>query len=324
MFVLLIKILVGFIGLIWSADRFVLGASGLADRLKVSPLVIGLTIVAFGTSAPEIFVSIVAGIQNKSDIAVGNAIGSNIANIGLVLGISAMIRAIPCTEKTLKAEIPILILITFLVSFLIWFLDISIVLGLICVGLLAAYIFWLLHKTHRRNRENRELDQAFAEELPHKLKYSNIIISLLIGIILLPLSADLLVTNASMLAKMAGISDAIIGLTLIAIGTSLPELATSLAGILRNEHHIAFGNIIGSNIFNLTAVIAPVAMISEQKIADPFIFSRDMPFMIFITLLICSRIWFNGARTVISRAFGALTFSLYCGYIGLIIMQTII
>jgi cation:H+ antiporter len=323
MLVLIVKILAGFIGLIWSADKLVVGASALASRLGISHLVIGLTIIAFGTSAPEIFVSLLAGLKNNTDIAVGNAIGSNIANIGFVLGICICVKTIPFQQDTIKAELPFLIIVTLLISFFMWWLDISLAFGLLSLIIVAGYVFWLLNRAHKQNKSNNELEDEFAHEINDHMSFKKIYFLIGLGIVLLPLSAELLVSGASTLASILGVSDAIIGLTLLAIGTSLPELATCLVGIFKNEHNIALGNIIGSNIFNLTAVLIPVAFISNKHISDPMIFTRDIPFMIFITLLICGRIWFNGAQTILSWRFGIVLFGLYCSYMLLILSHSL-
>lgn len=322
MFVLLIKILVGFIGLIWAADRLVDGASALAAKLGISPLVIGLTIIAFGTSAPEIFVSLLAGFKNNTDIAIGNAIGSNIVNIGLVLAVCIIYRPMPFEENTIKAEIPFLFWLTLGMSVLLILFNNALWLGALCLTLIVTYTLWLLKRAHKQTKANKELNKEFQQEIKSKMPPFMIGFWVIIGVLLLPVAANILVGAASDLASLLGISDAIIGLTLVALGTSLPELATSLVALYKNEHHLVFGNIIGSNIFNLTAVLAPVLLVSSEPISDTIIFKRDLPFMVFITLLICARIWFNGAQTVLTRRFGIFIFSLYCAYIWLILIQT--
>ena len=314
MTIIFFNILVSLVGLIWSADRFVAGASALADKLGVQPLIIGLTIVALGTSAPEIFVSLLAGLHNHGDIALGNAVGSNIANICLVLSVCAIIRPIPFCQATLKAELPILLFITLLTCMLLYWFRLSVFLGVACIAMITLYLWWLLKRSLQYSKENKQLEQDFAQELP-LMSNKLIALWLTVGIILLPLCANILVDNGAILAKTLGVSDAVIGLSLIAIGTSLPELATSLLGIYRNEHNIALGNIIGSNIFNLTAVLAPVALIADDTITDPLIFTRDMPVMVGATLLLCGRIWFNGAKTVLSKWFGSTLFGAYCLYL---------
>ncbi|HKY69439.1 MAG TPA: calcium/sodium antiporter, partial [Gammaproteobacteria bacterium] len=287
MFIIFLKLFVGLIILFWSADRLVSSASALASHLGLSPLVIGLTIVGFGTSAPEIFVSIIASYQNNSGIALGNAVGSNITNIGCVLGLCAIFIPLRLKHETIQQEILIMVFFAIFVSLWLWFVGINPVTGFVLLVLLLCYLIWLFYKTqhHPLSKDDQSLSIEFSKEIPQKMPLFIAIFWLLLSLIVLPLSAKLLVDNAVIIAKWFGVSELVIGLTLIAFGTSIPELATSLVGVFKKEHHLAVGNVIGSNIFNLTAVLLPTCFLGLTQPIDPLLFSRDLPVMLGFSLL---------------------------------------
>lgn len=238
----------GFVGLIWSADRFVEGSAALARRLGVPKLIIGLTIVAFGTSAPEIMVSISASLRGSGELAVGNALGSNLANMGLVLAITALLVALPIQRHLLMRELPILLLATALAGATLYDGQLTHVEGAL---LLAALLVAMAVLTLSRRTHPPELDSDIPD-------YTRLAASLwfLIGLVTLVASAELLVWGAQELALAAGVSPLVVGLTLVAIGTSLPELAASVGSALKGHQDMALGNIIGSNLFNVLAVMA--------------------------------------------------------------------
>jgi cation:H+ antiporter len=281
-------LLVALTFLVLSADKFVFGASSLARNFGISPLIIGLTIVAMGSSAPEMVVSATASLQGKPDTAIGNAIGSNITNIALVLGITALLKPLLVSSTMVKKEIPLILAIS-AISY--WFLadnQFSFVEGvLLMVGFLV-FIVYVLLSTLKQRKENAKVDSLLIEaeaELPEQTSTLKAVFWLTAGMIVLPISANYLVDSSVFIAKAFGISDLVIGLTIIAVGTSLPELAASIVSIYKKEDDLAIGNIIGSNIFNLLAVLSLPGIIAPGVI-DSAAANRDAPYMLFVTLLL--------------------------------------
>ena len=285
MTIAIIATIVGLIGLIWSADRFVTGAAGIARNMGMAPMMIGLTVVALGTSAPEIVVAITSAIENVSELAVGNAIGSNLANIGLVLGITALVCPIPIAYALLKREIPILLAATIGAGFLIYDNELSFSDGAILLaGLTAIFYYLVTRKSHEPDAAlEAELEQI--PDIPSKKAWRLFVL----GLIMLIISSHILVMGAKEIALALGISELIVGLTVVAIGTSLPELAATIASALKGHHDIALGNIVGSNLFNLLAVMAMPALINPPKL-DPEVFSRDFLWMTGITFLLAGMV----------------------------------
>ncbi len=290
-------ILAGLTLLVYGAGRFIEGASTIARLLGMSPLLIGLTIVGIGTSAPEIFVGVMAALGGKTEIAIGNAIGSNIANIGLVLGFTVMLMPVTISSQTLKREFFIMFFAILLAFALMWdqklsYLDATFLLaGLVVIMLLLIVI-------SKKSGATDSLLKQFADDLPEKLqKKSNIgkpIFLFLLGLSLLLGGANLLVECAVTVAKHFGLSDLLIGLTIIAVGTSLPELATSITAVKKNEADIAIGNVIGSNMFNMLAVIGIPGMIHATDF-EQLILMRDFPVMIGLSLLMGWMVFIHGS-----------------------------
>ena len=288
---MVIQVLILFIALVilvWSADKFVLGASSLARNMGISPMIIGLTIVAMGSSAPEMMVAASASLQGNPDTAIGNAIGSNIINIALVLGLTVMIKPMVISSSIIKQELPLVLLLTFLTY---WMLSDNIFTfwegGILLVGFFT-FIATLLIKALKQRKNHSPDDPMVIEaehELPEVTGSLKSVFWLIVGIVLLILSAHYLVDSAVFIAKAFGISDLVIGLTVIAIGTSLPELAASIASVMKQEDDLALGNIIGSNIFNILAVLPFAGLIAPGPV-DPEAITRDIPMMIAITLLL--------------------------------------
>ena len=317
-----VLLILGFALLVWSADKFVYGASALARNMGISPMVIGLTIVAMGSSAPEIMVAATASMEGKINTAIGNAIGSNITNIALVLGITALIRPLQVSSSTLKREMPIVMAVSLIAWYILsdltftqpegWFL---LVLFFVTIGSIA-YMSIKASKT-----EKDPLTEELSSEVPDDVPTSHAILWLIAGMILLPLSANILVDAAVDIAKFFGLSDLVIGLTIIAIGTSLPELAACVAGVLKGEDDMALGNILGSNIFNILAVLAMPGMIAGGVI-DGMAATRDMYVMLGVTalLILISFAW-NGSRRI-NRVEGGILFSIFIGYQYLLFFQT--
>lgn len=306
-------LLLGLSGLVWSADRFVAGSAGLARNHGISPLVIGLTIVAFGTSAPEIIVSVNAALQHSGNIAVGNALGSNLANIGLVLGITAIIAPTPAQRHLIFQEGPALLLVTLAAGACLFngFLGRgeSILLLLILMPIMFIMIYY--KKDHPDPEIIAEVEQA------RRLSSTAATFWFLIGLAVMLISARLVVDGAKSIALEFGISELVIGLTIVAIGTSLPELAASVTSALKGHHDIAIGNIIGSNLFNLLAVM-PIAGIIEPLNIGKTVFYRDYLAMAALTVILLLVLAYglrqHRPHTVLSRAFGCFLLGLYVLY----------
>lgn len=311
-------LVMGLVALVWSADRFVLGASVTARRLGVSPIVIGLTIVGFGTSAPELLVSAIAALEDRLGIAVGNAIGSNITNIALVLGTAAVITPLAVHSKLLSRELPILVLVMFGAGALLIDGELSRGDGLALVAGLAMMIWWLvsLGLEERSGSVNGDpLGSAVELEIPGDMSLARALSWVGIGLALLLASSRLLVWGAVELAGLLGISDLVIGLTVVAVGTSLPELAATVASALRKEHDIAIGNVIGSNMFNILGVLGIPALIAPG-VLDADVLARDYPVMICLTLALFVMAYsFRGRARRINRYEGGALLTGFSVYI---------
>lgn len=307
---------VGFIGLIWSADQFVNGAAAIAKNFGMSTLLIGLTIVAFGTSAPEILVSLNAALDDVGNLAIGNAIGSNLANTGLVLGVTALVAPLPIAASLLRRDIPYLFIATMMGAIflsdlkLVWWE--SVVLLALLVGILARLVFDKSHHPEAAEfEESEEVEEAIVD-----MTMQRAVVTFILGLALLVFSSDILVWGATEVARAVGVSELIIGLTVIAIGTSLPELAASIASTLKGHHDIAIGNVIGSNMFNILAVIAVPGLISTLEI-EPAAFYRDYMAMIAIMFLLLALLIIarrKGENGKLYRISGTLLLGFYIGY----------
>jgi len=305
-------IIAGFVLLMLSAERFVYGASAVARNLGVAPLVIGLTVVAFGTSAPEMLVTGIAAWQGKPGIGVGNAIGSNIANVGLVVGITAMALPLVVKSHTMRREFPILFAIMLIVYVLLVDGVLSFVDGVVLIGGMFVMIYWLVI-LGLRSRKNDPLVAEFEEEVPDKMPMNIALLWLLGGLALLLASSQMVVWAAVGIAQQIGVSDLVIGLTIVAIGTSLPELATSLMSAVKKEHDIAIGTILGSNMFNLLIVLSLPGLINSQEI-DGSVITREMPVMIVMTLVLFVMSFGFGRKGNLGRWKGAVLLALFLTY----------
>ena len=273
-------IIVGFGLLVWGAERFVHGAAAIAQNFGVPPLIIGLTVVGIGTSAPEILISIVAASQGNPALAVGNALGSNIANIALVLGITAIVMPLSVKSETLRREYPIMFIIMLVALMLVMDKHLGQMDGLILISGLFVMLYWMIQTA--KNQKLDPMESEFEQEIP-EISTQKAFLWFTIGLILLIISSRGLVWGSVNIAKAAGISDLVIGLTIVAIGTSLPELAASVMSALKKEHDIAVGNIIGSNMFNLLVVFGIPGLMSPN-IIDDAVLERDFPFMIGLSI----------------------------------------
>ena len=317
----LLSVIAGFALLVWGADRFVVGAASTARILGVSPLLIGLTIVGFGTSAPEMLVSGVASLQGNPGLAIGNAIGSNITNIALILGITALITPLSVHSVTLRREMPILIATTLVAYLLVLDGSLDFIDGMALLGGLVVMLGWMIHLGLSSRSGSDPMADEYAAEIPTDLSLAKSLLWLLVGIVVLLASSRLLVWGAVGIAQYFGVSDLIIGLTIVALGTSLPELAASVVSALKNEHDIAIGNVIGSNMFNLLAVLGLPGVIRPSPV-EPEVLTRDMPNMILLTVALL--VMANGlrARGRINRLEAGLLLLSYVGYQGLLYSTT--
>ena len=316
MWIDIVAVLGGFALLLWGADRFVIGAAATAHNLGVSHLLIGLTIVGFGTSAPEILVSVNASANGNSGLAIGNALGSNIANIALILGLTALVVPLAVRSQTLNREMPVLLAVTLLT--LLPFLDGSLdrLEGFALIAGLGLMLYWLI-KVEVSSRDSDPMLADLDAEIPVDMSMVKAIGWLLVGLAVLLAASWLLVWGAVRIAVALGVSDLIIGLTIVATGTSLPELAASMAAALKGEHDLAIGNVIGSNMYNLLAVLGVAGAISPGPF-DPEVLSRDFPVMIGLTVVLFAMAYNVNDHGEINRVEGAALFAVYIGYIAIL------
>jgi len=318
----------GFVVLVWGADRFVVGSAVTARNLGVSPIIIGLTIVGFGTSAPEVLVSAIAAHHGNPFLAIGNALGSNITNIALVIGATAVVRPLRVRSETLRREFPILLAVMLGVLALLLDGRLDRTDGLLLAAGLCAYLFWAVRtgiRTRRCGPGETEACDPLAEEvqqeLPEAMSTAAALAWIAVGAAALLGSSRVLVWGAVNLATALGISDLVIGLTVVALGTSLPEMAASVTSALKNEHDIAIGNVIGSNIFNLLAVLGAPALIRPGAF-DRAVVVRDYPVMIGLSLLLLLMAYgFRGRPGRVNRLEGALLLCAYGAYTSFLFLR---
>ena len=316
-----IAILAGFGLLIWSADLFVDGASATARNLGVSPLIIGLTIVGFGTSAPEMLVASIAAYGGNPGLAVGNAIGSNITNIALVLGATAVIVPLTVHSSILKREYPLLLAATLLAVVLmatdnaLGSLD-----GILMILLLFILMAWVVHQALKQKRESAAnhteadpLSTEFEQEIPADMPMKKALWLLVSGMVVLLISSKLLVWGAINIATAFGVSDLIIGLTIVAIGTSLPELAASIASARKGEHDIALGNVIGSNMFNTLGVLGIAALVHPAELTEG-VLTRDLVLMVSLTIVMFVMAFGRRGAGQITRTEGIILLTIFFSY----------
>ncbi|ABV66456.1 calcium:sodium antiporter [Aliarcobacter butzleri RM4018] len=314
MFLFLGAIVAGFAILVWSADKFVEGAASTAKHLGMPSLLIGILIVGFGTSAPEMVVSAIAAMEGNSGLALGNAIGSNIVNIALILGITAIIAPIAVNSKIVKKEIPILLIIVLFLGYLLFDNTLTFVEGVVLLVGFFILVGWSIYAAIKGKGDALE-SEINDELLEHEMSLRAGVIWLIVGLILLIASSRLLVWGAVGVATEFGVSDLIIGLTIVALGTSLPELAASIVAARKGEHDIAIGNVVGSNMFNILAVIGIAVVIAPMNIISFEVLQRDWITMLLLTIaLLFMAYGFKNKEGEITRLEGFILVVCYVAY----------
>lgn len=317
-----IFLILGIVFLVVGADFLVRGASNLAAMVRISPLVIGLTVVAFGTSAPELAVSLHATFNNQTELAIGNVVGSNICNVLLILGTSALVAPLVVAQQLVRLDVPIMIG----VSGLVFLFSLDGLIGpsdgvILFLGGLT-YTLFLLYQSRRET--NPDVQSEYAQEYgPKEFSWSQVsmeVLAFLGGMTCLVIGSQLLVNGAVTIAESLNVNPLIIGLTIVALGTSLPELATSIVASVRGERDIAVGNVVGSNIFNILVVLGVTSALSPDGIViDPSILAFDIPVMIGVAIM-CFPICFND--NLVSRWEGLLLLVYYLAYTLYLVMKT--
>ena len=312
-------IALGLVILVWGADRFVIGAAALAHSLGVPSLLIGLTVVGFGTSAPEILVSTMAALEGSPGIAIGNALGSNIANIALILGATALFSPLTVQSDMLRREYPLLLTVSVAAFLLLLDGHLGVIDGiLLLLGLVAS--MWLLIRIGLGRRNHDPLADEMEAEIPTDMSAKAAVGWFLIGLVALVISSRMLVWGAIQVAVALGISDLVIGLTIVAVGTSLPELAAAVMSALKNEPDLAIGNVVGSNIWNLLAVLGIPGLLAPG-VVPPEVISRDMLVMLALTLALFVMGRSSQTHGTINRVEGGLLLTSFIAYQGWIVWQ---
>lgn len=323
MILAIVAVIVGLAVLVWSADKFVDGAVGVAEFCGMSTLLIGMVIVGFGTSAPELTVSAISAAQGNPELALGNAYGSNIANIALILGATALISPILMQRSVLRGDLPILLAVSVLSIILVWDGSVARWNGILLLAVFAAAMAYSIRRELRKAKlEKSESQSGNADSAEaKKVSLGKSVFWLVLGLVLLVVSSRALVWGAVEIARTLGVSDLLIGLTIVAVGTSLPELASSIAAARRGENDLALGNIIGSNLFNTLAVVGLAAIISPMDEIEKAVTYRDMPLMIALTVALIVLGFRRKGDGRLNRIAGAILLAVYLGYLGLLIAQ---
>lgn len=313
---------IGLIVLVWSADKFVDGASEIAKYYEMSPLLIGMVIIGFGTSAPELVVSTLASLQGNSGIALGNAYGSNITNIALILGLTSILMPISVNSQVLRKELPILTLVTLASIGLIYDFDLSRSDSIILLATFSLLMAWTIYQGLRNGKDSfaKEMENELKEIKKKSIKKSYLY--LVVGLALLIISSRLLVYGAVGMATALGIPDIIIGLSVVAVGTSLPELAASIIAARKGESDIALGNVLGSNLFNTLGVVGVAGIIHPLSFEKEIIF-RDVSVMLLLTISLFIFCYGFRGKARINRIEGSILLTSYVGYMGYLIFTTI-
>ncbi|WP_193601543.1 calcium/sodium antiporter [Marinobacter salexigens] len=315
-------IIAGLVLLVWSADKFVEGAAAVAKHLGMPALLIGMVIIGFGTSAPELAVSAMAAADGNPGLALGNGYGSNITNIALIVGLTAVIAPIAVHSQVIRKELPILVALTLIAGAQLLDGELSRFDGWVLLGVFAAVMGWSIFQGLRGKGDSLS-DETEAQIGSELMPMKSAIVWLIIGLVLLVVSSRLLVWGAVTVAQTLGVSDLVIGLTIVAIGTSLPELASALAAVRKNEHDLILGNILGSGIFNTLAVVGLAAVIQPLSV-EPEVLYRDWTLMLALTVgLLFMGFGMTGWRKLISRFDGSILLLVYVAYTGYLLSTVV-
>lgn len=320
----ILALVAGIAVLVWSADKFVDGAVGVAEFCGMSTLLIGMVVVGFGTSAPEMVVSALSALQGNPELALGNAYGSNIANIALILGVTALITPLVVKRSVLKKDLPILIGVTALAIILVADGSVTRMNGIAFLAVFFAVMGYNIVSEMRGSKTlNADASASAADDTDNGSSKSlgKSIFWLLLGLVLLVVSSKMLVWGAVEIARSLGMSDLLIGLTIVAIGTSLPELASSIAAARKGEDDLAVGNIIGSNLFNTLMVVGIAATLDPMEAVERDMVNRDLPLMAVLTLSLLVLGFRRKGDGRINRIAGGVLLAIYVGYLGLLIAQ---
>ena len=309
----LLAIVVGLVLLVWSADRFIEGAAVTARYAGMPSLVIGMVIVGFGTSAPEMVVSAMAALDGNPALALGNALGSNIVNTGLIIGITALLAPIAVNSNIVKRELPLLLAISLVFGYFLYDRSISLLESLVLLGGFFLLVGWTLITA--LNSRGDVLENEVNKELTaHSIPLARAVLWLLVGLVVLLISSRMLVWGSVTIAAALGVSNLVIGLTIVALGTSLPELAASVMAVRKNEHDIAIGNVVGSNMFNLLAVVGIAGSIKPMTNIQSEVFTRDWPLMMVLTVALFLMAYGFGKQSKISRWEGTVLLVIFFAY----------
>lgn len=312
----------GLFALVWGADRFIFGAAALARNLGVAPLVVGLTIVAFGTSAPEMLVSAMAAWSGNPELSVGNALGSNIANVGLVLGASALVRPLAVHSKIVRRELPLLLVVSAFALVLTLDRSLGRIDGiLLLLGMGSLVVLTVREGLAGAKAGDDPLVKEFEAEVPSSVRTGRATLWFVVGLLTLLAGSRLLVTGAVSIARIFEIDELIIGLTIVAVGTSLPELAASVVAAFKGEDDIAIGNVVGSNVWNLLAVLAIPGVLAPGAIDDAVLF-RDFPVMIALTAMLLAMSRTFGENPRLDRVHGGFLLLSFVGYVVLLSFES--
>ena len=316
-------IVAGLILLVWSADKFVEGAAATAKHLGMPTLLIGMVIIGFGTSAPELAVSAMAAADGNPGLALGNGYGSNITNIALIVGLTAVIAPIAVHSQVIRKELPLLLVLTLIAGAQLIDGQLTRLDGWVLLAVFAGVMGWSIYQGFQ-GKEDPLGGDTDAEMIAHPMPLKTAVIWVVVGLILLVVSSRLLVWGAVTIAQTLGVSDLVIGLTIVAIGTSLPELASALAAIKKNEHDLILGNILGSGIFNTLAVVGLAAVIEPLQV-DPEVLYRDWTLMLALTLglLLMGYYGITGKRKLITRGEGSVLMLVYVAYTGYLLSTVV-
>ena len=316
-------LIIGLALLVWSSDIFIDGAASTAKHLSISPLVIGVVVLGFGTSMPEVVVATLASLDNSPGLAIGNAVGSNIANIGLVLGFTAIIAPIVVKSSILKRELPVLLAISIGAYLLVLDGHLGFYDGIILVIALIAVMGWMIKANKSLDPKDPLADdtQHELEEMPELSKNKSLFF-LVAGLVILMISAKMMVSGAVDIANYFEVPEVVIGLTIIAIGTSLPELAAAISAARKNEADLMIGNIVGSNLFNILAVLAVPALLAPSLL-DSSVLYLDMPIMLGFTLAMLLMAIPRKGKAVIQKSQGVLLVLLFIAFLILLYFRSI-